>query len=126
MNSLGQENALGYPYPKWHPYYGWGWGPGAAPQPQRLIGDPGIYPSGHAPGNWFGRPLVGAPTFRREDATSVRVGAGLIVGGAAYLATKSVVSALVGGGAAALLVSLLPIWTSPAEPQGVHPDPRRY
>ncbi len=106
----GQENALNYQAPKWHPYYGWGWGGGAPPQPQTMngVGDPNIRP----PGNWFGRPVVGAlPTFQQKDALAVQAGAGLLVGGAAYLATRSVLSALLGGAGAALLVSLLPIWT---------------
>jgi hypothetical protein len=108
----GQENALNYPAPKWHPYYGWGYGAAAPPQPQRMIGDPNTRP----PGNWFGRPVVGALAFKPESAMAVQAGAGLLVGGAAYLATKSVLGALLGGGAAALLVTLLPIWEEPSGP----------
>ena len=102
----GRENALNYQSPKWHPYYGWGFGAGAPRQPTGMIGDPGISP----PGNWFGRPVVGAVTIEQKDAPMVQGGAALLVGGAAYLATKSVLSALVGAGAAALLVTVLPIW----------------
>lgn len=118
-NALGQENALGYPYPKWHPYYGWG---GGAPrQPTGMIGDPGLRPpyAMTAPGNWFGRPVVGAlASIPKENAMVVQAGAGLLVGGAAYLATKSVIGALLGGGAAALLVTLLPIWQDGAGGSG--------
>jgi hypothetical protein len=106
-NSLGQENALGYPFPKWHPYYGWGY---PAQQPRHLQQSPAIGDPNIRPGNWFGRPVVGALSTSRENVAAVQVGAGLLVGGAAYLATKSVISALLGGGAAALLVTLLPIW----------------
>ena len=61
---MSQENQLGYPYPKWHPYYAWGWGTqGYNPNPAGLspIGDPNIQP----PGNWFGRPVVGARQWLR-------------------------------------------------------------
>lgn len=118
-NSLGQENALSYPYPKWHPYYGWGY---PRPQPTQLqgyggVGDPNIRP----PGSWFGQPIVAGLTVNRENAMAVQVGTGLVVGGAAYLATRSVLSALLGGAGAALLVTLLPIWTTPAEPPASYP-----
>lgn len=123
-NSLGQENALNYPSPKWHPYYGWGWGAGAPMQPTRMVGDPNIRP----PGNWFGHPVVGSnllggAAFPTDKATvqMVQVGTGLLVGGAAYVATKSILSALLGGGAAALLVTILPIWR--AEPEAAQRQP---
>lgn len=106
MYGPNQDSALGYPYPKWHPYYGWGWGQGAPQQPQRMIGDPNQRP----PGSWFGRPVVGALTLAPSSAPAVQVGSALLVGGAAYLATRSLLSAVIGAGAAALLVSVLPIW----------------
>lgn len=120
MNALGQENALGYPYPKPHPYYGWGWGPGAMRQPTGMIGDPNIRPAS-IPGNWFGRPVVGGITVTRDAAPAVQAGAALFVGGAAYLATRSVLSAVLGAGAAALLVTLLPIWTEAPDPYPYRP-----
>lgn len=106
-NMLGQENALGYPYPKWHPHYDWGWGQAAPRQPPLMVGDPNIRP----PGSWFGRPVVGLTLTRSHDLPAVSAGAGLLVGGAAYLLTRSIVGALLGGGAAALLATYLPIWS---------------